>query len=78
MSSLTSTEYTATQYALFGTLWSLPAKTIASQWGRIVDAIGYPSFFIYTAVIALPAVLLILWLMRADALREPAKAAEPA
>jgi len=66
MSSLTSKEWTATQYALFGTLWSLPAKTLASQWGRIVDAIGYPSFFIYTALIAIPAVLLILWLMRAD------------
>ncbi len=78
MSSLTSKEYTATQYALFGTLWSLPAKTIASQWGRIVDAIGYPYFFIYTAVIAIPAVLLILWLMRADALRQATRAAEPA
>jgi PAT family beta-lactamase induction signal transducer AmpG len=64
MSSLTSREFTATQYALFGTLWSLPAKTLASQWGRIVDAIGYPAFFVYTAVIALPAVLLILWIMR--------------
>jgi PAT family beta-lactamase induction signal transducer AmpG len=78
MSSLTSKEYTATQYALFGTLWSLPAKTIASQWGRIVDAIGYPYFFVYTAVIAVPAVLLILWLMRADALRQSAKQAGPA
>lgn len=67
MSSLTSKDYTATQYALFGTLWSLPAKSLASQWGRIVDSIGYPAFFVYTAVIALPAVILILWLMRAEA-----------
>ena len=67
MSSLTSKDYTATQYALFGTLWSLPAKSLASQWGRIVDSIGYPAFFVYTAVIALPAVLLILWLMRSEA-----------
>jgi PAT family beta-lactamase induction signal transducer AmpG len=66
MSSLTSKQYTATQYALFGTLWSLPAKTIASQWGRIVDAIGYPAFFVYTALVAIPAMLLIAWLMRAD------------
>ena len=66
MSSLTSKQYTATQYALFGTLWSLPAKSLASQWGRIVDAIGYPTFFIYTAVVALPAVLLIIWLMRLE------------
>lgn len=67
MSSLTSKDYTATQYALFGTLWSLPAKSLASQWGRIVDSIGYPAFFVYTAVIALPAVMLILWLMRSEA-----------
>lgn len=70
MSSLTSKQYTATQYALFGTLWSLPAKSLASQWGRIVDAIGYPAFFVYTAVIALPALLLILWLMRGERARK--------
>jgi PAT family beta-lactamase induction signal transducer AmpG len=64
MSSLTNVAYTATQYALFGTLWSLPAKTIASQWGRIVDAYGYPPFFVYTAAVGLPALLLVLWALR--------------
>ena len=64
MSSLTNTAYTATQYALFGTLWSLPAKSIASQWGRIVDAWGYPPFFVYTAAVGVPALLLVLWLIR--------------
>lgn len=67
MSSLTSPAYTATQYALFGTLWSLPAKTIGSQWGRIVDAWGYPPFFVYTALIGLPSLALVLWLIRRDA-----------
>ncbi|MFT4198868.1 MAG: MFS transporter [Pseudoxanthomonas sp.] len=66
MSSLTSPNYTATQFALFGTLWSLPAKTIASQWGRIVDAWGYPAFFVYTAAVGLPALLLVLWLIRRE------------
>ncbi len=69
MSSLTSKDFTATQYALFGTLWSLPAKSIASQWGRIVDAIGYPAFYVYTAAIGLPSLLLILWLLRDPAAR---------
>jgi PAT family beta-lactamase induction signal transducer AmpG len=73
MSSLTNTAYTATQYALFGTLWSLPAKSLASQWGRIVDAFGYPPFFVYTAAIGLPALLLVLWLLRQPA-RLPAAA----
>ena len=63
MSSLTSSRYTATQYALFGTLWSLPAKSLASQWGRIVDTWGYGPFFVYTAVLGLPAMALIVWLM---------------
>jgi PAT family beta-lactamase induction signal transducer AmpG len=69
MSSLTSKDYTATQYALFGTLWSLPAKTIASQWGRVVDVVGYPTFYAYTALVGLPALLLILWLLRRPALQ---------
>jgi PAT family beta-lactamase induction signal transducer AmpG len=75
MSSLTTKQYTATQYALFGTLWSLPAKSLASQWGRIVDAFGYPVFFVYTALIAIPAVLLILWLMRGEHVLKRSEAA---
>jgi PAT family beta-lactamase induction signal transducer AmpG len=69
MSSLTNAKYTATQYALFGTLWSLPAKTIASQWGKIVDAWGYPPFFVYTALIGVPSLLLVLWLIRHERLK---------
>ena len=38
MSSLTSKGFTATQYALFSSLYSLPGKLIASQSGRIVEA----------------------------------------
>jgi PAT family beta-lactamase induction signal transducer AmpG len=37
MSSLTSAGYTATQYALFSSLYSLPGKLLASQSGRIVE-----------------------------------------
>ena len=67
MSSLTNTAYTATQYALFGTLWSLPAKGLAGFSGRIADALGYRGFFVYTALIGVPAVLLVLWLLRRTA-----------
>jgi PAT family beta-lactamase induction signal transducer AmpG len=74
MSSLTSSAYTATQYALFGTLWSLPAKSIASQWGRIVDAFGYSPFFVYTALVGLPSLLLVLWLIRQPASHAPGRA----
>ena len=38
MSSLTSAGFTATQYALFSSLYSLPGKLVASQSGRIVES----------------------------------------
>lgn len=37
MSSLTSTGFTATQYALFSSLYAIPGRLIASQSGRIVE-----------------------------------------
>jgi PAT family beta-lactamase induction signal transducer AmpG len=37
MSSLTSSGFTATQYALFSSLYALPGKLIASQSGRVVE-----------------------------------------
>lgn len=38
MSSLTSAGFTATQYALFSSLYALPGKLIAAQSGAIVEA----------------------------------------
>jgi PAT family beta-lactamase induction signal transducer AmpG len=38
MSSLTSIGFTATQYALFSSLYALPGKLVASQSGRIVES----------------------------------------
>jgi PAT family beta-lactamase induction signal transducer AmpG len=37
MSSLTSAGFTATQYALFSSLYAVPGRLIASQSGRIVE-----------------------------------------
>jgi PAT family beta-lactamase induction signal transducer AmpG len=41
MSSLTSVGFTATQYALFSSLYSLPGKLVASQSGRIVETAAH-------------------------------------
>jgi MFS transporter, PAT family, beta-lactamase induction signal transducer AmpG len=38
MSSLTAEGFTATQYALFSSLYSLPGKLLASQSGKIVES----------------------------------------
>jgi len=104
MSSLTSLGFTATQYALFSSLYALPGKILAAISGRIVEgaiaasaagemewlrswfagmsprafaalsqdrgipteafAAGYMTFFIYSAVIGVAALMLALAIMR--------------
>jgi len=64
LSSLTNTMYTATQYALFSSLFTLPGKLLAGGSGFVVEAAGYPVFFVYTALVGLPALLLLGWLRR--------------
>jgi PAT family beta-lactamase induction signal transducer AmpG len=96
MSSLTSRGFTATQYALLSSLFTLPGRLLGSQSGRIVEAAanaaaggtaftpvmslfsmlpagsypavampsaqgaGYAVFFLYSAALGLPTILLAL------------------
>ena len=62
LSSLTSASYTATQYAVLSSLYALPGKLLMGTSGIVVDHIGYPAFFVYTAALSLPA-LVLLWLV---------------
>jgi len=64
LSSLTSSAYTATQYALFSSLMTLPAKLMGGFSGIVVDSFGYHSFFIYASAVGLPAIVLVIVLMR--------------
>jgi MFS transporter, PAT family, beta-lactamase induction signal transducer AmpG len=64
MSSLTSSSYTATQYALFSSLMTLPGKFIGGFSGLIVTSQGYAVYFVYVAIIGIPAILLVGWLIR--------------
>ncbi|MBK7251293.1 MAG: MFS transporter [Gammaproteobacteria bacterium] len=66
LSSLTSSSYTATQYALLSSLYALPGKLLMGTSGFVVDALGYPGFFLYTASLSLPGLLLLYWLVRRD------------
>jgi PAT family beta-lactamase induction signal transducer AmpG len=64
LSSLTNTAYTATQYALFSSLMTLPAKFIGGFSGWVVDTTDYASFFLYAGLLGLPAILLVIYLMQ--------------
>lgn len=41
MSSLTSAGFTATQYALFSSLYALPGKLLGSQSGKIIEGVAH-------------------------------------
>jgi PAT family beta-lactamase induction signal transducer AmpG len=61
LSSLTNVNYSATQYALFSSMMLLLPKFLAGFSGGYVDAHGYSPFFIATALLGVP-VLLLVWL----------------
>ena len=60
LSSLTNVSYSATQYALFSSMMLLIPKWMAGFSGVFVDHFGYSTFFISTAIIGLP-VLILVW-----------------
>ncbi|MCG8594843.1 MAG: MFS transporter [Kiloniellales bacterium] len=66
LSSLTNRAYTATQYALFSSLFTLPGKVVGGFSGVVVDAVGYVDFFIYASVLGLPAILLVVYFLRRE------------
>jgi PAT family beta-lactamase induction signal transducer AmpG len=71
LSSLTSLAYSATQYALFSSIMLLLPKFIAGFSGAFVDAYGYVTFFVSTALLGVP-VLLLVWLAGRTATPAPA------
>jgi len=59
LSSLTNVSFTAMQYAIFSSLMTLLPKLLGGYSGSMVDAMGYPSFFLLTALLGLPVLVLI-------------------
>ena len=66
LSSMTNKTYSATQYALFSSLMTLPAKFIGGFSGIVVDAAGYAYFFLYAGLLGIPALLLIIYILYHD------------
>jgi len=71
LSGLTNVAYSATQYALFSSVMLLLPKFIGGWSGWAVDSYGYQAFFIGTALLGTP-VLLLTWLAGRMAARPPA------
>ncbi|WP_208618805.1 AmpG family muropeptide MFS transporter [Marinobacter vinifirmus] len=64
LSSMTSASFTATQYALFSSLMTLPGKFLGGFSGIVVADFGYAQFFLVAGVMGVPAILLVLYIMR--------------
>ena len=93
MSTLTSTTFTATQYALFSSFYALPGKLLGGVSGLLVDwysahpdsyaglfggltdvsakTVGYVPFFVSTASMGIPALLLIFFVYYREGERGP-------
>lgn len=59
LSSLTNVQYSATQYALFSSMMLLAPKWLAGFSGQFVDAYGYVPFFVGTACLGVPVLILV-------------------
>ncbi len=64
LSGLTNIKYSATQYALFSSVMLLIPKFLAGWSGVFVEELGYESFFLFSAALGIPVILLLLMLYR--------------
>jgi MFS transporter, PAT family, beta-lactamase induction signal transducer AmpG len=67
LSRLCNPAFTATQYALLSALAALSRTFIASGGGWFADRLGWTPFFTASALLCVPGLLLLLYLMRRDA-----------
>jgi PAT family beta-lactamase induction signal transducer AmpG len=66
LSGLTSTSFTASQYALFSSIMVLLPKILAGYSGVVVESVGYEIFFIGTAAMGIPVLVLIYLVAKQD------------
>jgi MFS transporter, PAT family, beta-lactamase induction signal transducer AmpG len=64
LSELTNIAFTATQYALLSSLTSVGRNFFASGGGWLAEHLGWTLFYVASAALALPGLILLLWLMR--------------
>ncbi len=66
MASLTNKRFTATQYALLTSFMGMPRIFAAAPTGYMVESMGWATFFLFCASIAVPGLLLLYWLRQRD------------
>lgn len=64
MSILCNRGYTATQYALLSSLPGFARDVVAASSGKVLEMTSWPVFFTISALLAMPAVILCLYLYK--------------
>src|SRR5262249_39713053 len=59
MATLTNKRFTATQYALFSSLMSIPRVILVAPTGFVAEYLGWTKYFLFCALMAVPGLLLI-------------------
>jgi len=69
--------FTASQFALLTALSAVPRTLLISPAGMVAEAVGWPTFFVLSAIAALPGIALLWWLGARGAIHEKIKSGAP-
>jgi len=64
LSSLTNLKFSASQYALLSSIMLLLPRLIGGYSGKMVEQLGFAQFFLISALLGVPTLILILWQWR--------------
>ncbi len=64
LTALTNRAFSATQYALLSSLAAVPLRFLGGWSGQLAEALGWRNFFLLTTAAALPALCVMLWLLK--------------
>ncbi|WP_424813384.1 AmpG family muropeptide MFS transporter [Roseococcus sp. YIM B11640] len=64
LTALTNRAFSATQYALLSSLAAVPLRFLGGWSGQLAEWLGWRSFFLLTTAAALPALCIMLWLLK--------------
>jgi MFS transporter, PAT family, beta-lactamase induction signal transducer AmpG len=65
LSAVCSLRFTATQFAMLSAAAAIVGRFLTgSLAGRLIDGMGYPSYYLLTTALALPGIVLFWWMIR--------------
>lgn len=64
LSLLVNRQFTAVQYAMFSSVMTLFPKIMGGYSGGMVEQMGFANFYLMTAIIGIPVVLMLIYAMR--------------